>query len=51
MKTTIWRKGKITVYIGGDPVKNQAPEITLELESPQIQMDTDKNIIIIFETK
>lgn len=51
MKTTIWRKTKVTVYIGGDPAKNQAPEITLELENPQIQMDTDKNTIIIFETK
>lgn len=53
MKTTVWKKdkGKVTVYIGGNPAKNQAPEITLEMDNPQFQFDTDKNIIIIFETR
>ncbi len=51
MKTTIWEKKKIIVYIGGDPAKNQAPEITIEMENPQIQFDSDKNIMIITETK
>ena len=51
MKVTIWRNMNIVVYIGGDPEKGKAPEITLELEKPQIQMDTNKNTIIITETK
>jgi hypothetical protein len=51
MKTTVWAKKKVTVYIGGDPAKNQAPEITIEMENPQFQFDTDKNTIIIFETR
>lgn len=51
MKSTIWKKGKVTIYIGGNPEKNQAPEITLELNDPQFQLDTDKNTIIIFESK
>lgn len=51
MKTIIWQKKKMTIYIGGDPAKNQAPEFTIEIESPQIQMDSDKNIIIISETR
>ena len=51
MKTTIWQKKKVVVYIGGDPAKKQAPEITLELDNPQIQFDSNTNIIVIFETK
>jgi len=51
MKTTVWQKKKIVIYIGGDPAKNQPPEITVELESPQVQFDSDKNIIIIAETR
>ena len=51
MKATIWRKEKTTVYIGGDPEKGEAPVFTLEMESPQIQFDTNKNVITIKETK
>lgn len=51
MKATIWRNMKIIIYLGGDPEKNKAPEITLELDKPQIQMDFDKNTITISETK
>lgn len=51
MKTTVWEKKRITIYIGGDPAKNQPPEITIELDSPQVQFDTDKNIMHIIETK
>lgn len=51
MKTTVWEKKKVTIYIGGDPTKNQAPVFTIEVESPQFQFDTDKNTVIIFETK
>ena len=53
MKTTVWKKdkSKVTVYIGGDPAKNQAPEITIEMDNPQFQFDTDKGVIIVFETK
>ena len=51
MKTNIWRKGIVTIYIGGDPKKNQPPEMTLELESPQITYDSDKNTMQITETR
>jgi hypothetical protein len=51
MKTNIWLKKKITVYIGGDPEKSQPPIITLEMDNPQIQFDTDKYTMVIFETK
>lgn len=51
METTIWQKKKIIIYLGGDPSKNQVPEITVVLENPQIQLDTSKNTIIILETK
>ena len=52
MKTNVWeKKKKVVVYIGGDPTKNQAPEITLELESPQFLFDTDTNTVIIFESR
>ena len=51
MKITLWQKKKGVMYIGGDPSKNEPPIITVELESPQIQLDTDKNIIIVIETK
>ncbi len=51
MKTNIWRKGIVIIHIGGDPKKNQPPEITLELESPQINYDSNKNVMHIIETK
>lgn len=50
MKTTVWKKDKVVIYIGGDPTKGQVPDITLELNNPQIQLDTEKNHIIIVET-
>lgn len=39
------------MYIGGNPEKNESPILTLELDNPQIQFDTDKNIIVVFESK
>jgi hypothetical protein len=51
MKATIWQKKRIIIYIGGDPEKNEAPTITLELDNPQIRFDTDKNIVYVVETK
>jgi hypothetical protein len=51
MKVNIWQKKKVVIYMGGDPEKNEAPVITLELEHPQIKFDTDKNTVLIFETK
>jgi len=51
MKTTIWKQEKIVIYIGGDPSKGQIPEITIELDNPQIRFDSDNNTVIIAETK
>lgn len=51
MKTTVWEKRNIVVYIGGDPEKNQPPEITIEINEPQIEFDSYKNTIIIREKK
>jgi hypothetical protein len=51
MKTTVWKKTKITIFIGGDPAKGQIPELTIEMDNPQILTDSDKNIIVIVETK
>lgn len=51
MKTTVWQKKKIVIYIGGDPSKGQAPEVTVELDNPQVRFDTDSDTIIIAETK
>jgi hypothetical protein len=52
MKTTVWKsKKKVTIFIGGDPAKGTSPEITLELDSPQIQIDSETNTIVILETK
>jgi len=52
MKLTIWLKGdKTTLYIGGDPEKNQAPVVTAELKDPQILIEPDKYLIKILETK
>lgn len=51
MQTNIWLKKKITVFIGGDPEKNEAPIFTLEMENPQIKFDTNKNTMTVFETK
>jgi len=51
MKATIWEKKTITIYIGGDPEKGNAPVFTLELANPQILMDTNTDKITIIETK
>jgi hypothetical protein len=51
MKTNIWKKEKVTIFIGGDPAKGQVPEITLEMDRPQIMIDSEKNIIVLVETK
>ena len=52
MKLTIWLKGaSTTLYMGGDPSKNQAPVVTAELQKPQILIDPDKNTVVIVETK
>jgi hypothetical protein len=50
-KTTIWEKKKITIFIGGDPAKNQPPYITIEMDNPQFQFDQDKNVVYIIETR
>ena len=51
MKATVWKLKKAVIYIGGDPSKGQTPEITLELDNPQIRFDSDTNVFIIAETK
>jgi len=52
MKLTIWLKGSnTTLYIGGDPEKNQAPIVTAELKDPQILIEPDKYLVRIVETK
>ena len=51
MKYTIWQKKAVVIYIGGDPAKGEAPEITLEIEQPQFQFDSDKPIVTIVEAK
>lgn len=49
MKTTVWEKRNITIYIGGDIEKGIPPEITIEINEPQIKFDTYKNEIHIKE--
>ena len=51
MKVNVWQKKKVTIYIGGDPEKNESPVITLEMDQPQIKFDADKNVMLLFETK
>jgi hypothetical protein len=51
MKTTVWKKNIVTIYVGGDPAKGQIPELTIELNNPQILTDSDKNVMVIVETK
>ncbi len=51
MKVTVWEKKNVVIYIGGDPEKNIPPVITLEMVDPQIAWDTNKNVMIIKETK
>ena len=51
MKANVWLKKKIVIYIGGNPEKGENPVITLEMDNMQAQFDTDKNAVIIFESK
>jgi hypothetical protein len=51
MKATVWQKKKVTIFIGGDPTKGQIPEITLEMENPQILFESDTATMTIVETK
>jgi len=51
MKYNLWIKKKVAVYIGADPAKGQAPEITFEMTNPQILVDSDTGKITIIETK
>jgi hypothetical protein len=51
MKTTIWVKRNVTVFIGGDAEKNIPPLITLEMKDPQIIFDEHDGKIKIVETK
>lgn len=49
---TIWLKQPtVTLFVGGDPSKGQAPLITATIEKPQILVDPEKNTIVIIETK
>lgn len=52
MKANIWMaKKKVTLYIGGDPLKNEPPLFTIEIDNPQIAFDSDKYTVQITETK
>ena len=51
MKITFWKRGTVTIYVGGDPVKNTSPDLTIEMQDPQILVDQDKQTIQIVETK
>jgi hypothetical protein len=52
MKLNIWLKGsKVTLYMGGDPEKNQPPVVTAELQDPQILIEPDRYLIKILETR
>jgi len=49
---TIWLKQpKVTIFIGGDPLKGQAPILTATIDNPQILVDREKNTITIVESK
>ncbi len=50
MKTTVWIKKKMVIFAGGDPNKGQHPELTVEVNNPQILVDTEKGQIVILET-
>jgi hypothetical protein len=51
MKTTVWKRGTVTIYVGGDPEKGDTPEITIDIKDPQILFDSGSNKMIIVETK
>lgn len=49
---TVWLKQTtVTLYVGGNPEKGQAPIITATVEKPQIIVDPQNNTITIVETK
>ena len=50
MKTTIWLKKNIVIYIGGNPEKGEPPVITLDVKEPQITFDTNKSSVQISES-
>ena len=41
----------VTLYVGGDPSKGQAPTVTTVVEKPQVLFDYKNNTITIVETK
>ena len=52
MQSNVWlNKGVTTIYIGGDPTKGKAPQITITLNNAQVLVDHDKNTITMIETK
>lgn len=51
MKITIFRNVPVTIYIGRDTEKGKPPEITIQVEKPQISYDTDKYEMDIKETR
>jgi len=49
---TVWLKNPVvTLYVGADPSKGQAPAITTVLVKPQVLFDYKNNTISIVETK
>jgi len=49
---TIWLKQPdVTLFIGGDPEKGEAPVITGKLDNPQILLDLQRKTITIIATK
>jgi len=51
MQSNIWIKQATTIYIGGDPAKGKAPQVTITLNNPQVLVDHEKNTITIIESK
>lgn len=47
MKLNVWIPKLTTIFIGGDPSKGTKPIITLELQEPQLLVDTEAGIITI----
>lgn len=50
MQLNIWVKKKTTFFIGGDPTKGQSPVVTVDLECPQLLIDSENGKITIIET-
>jgi hypothetical protein len=51
MKTTVWIKRNVVIFIGGDEEKNVPPLLTIEMVAPQIIFDEHDGKIKIIETK